>query len=235
MTKGTTRILESDCLKLGTKLYQQAARGIVVNNASCAGAVGAQEVALCMVCGLPLKVYPSYYKEHLARMQKMEELQKLHRQSLAEKRKLSMQQQSNNPLRNISAFGRMAISGKSKAVQFGNGVAASSEPSGDVVAVKEDGGKEEESSSNEIGLTRLSVVGKSKNPFDSDDTPLWKWSELSETLPSIKVFHCRHFYHNDCYRDAQYEPKYNIPFDDEDARDKCLICFSGQRRRSNRR
>ena len=44
LTKGTTRILESDCLKLGTKLYQQAARGIVVNNASCAGAVGARRL-----------------------------------------------------------------------------------------------------------------------------------------------------------------------------------------------
>eukprot|EP01084_Bolivina_argentea_P213322 362324_1 len=65
LTKGTTNILQSDCLKLGNRLYQQAAKGIIVDGKSCN----------CMVCSLPLKVYPSFYKEHMARLKKMEQLQ----------------------------------------------------------------------------------------------------------------------------------------------------------------
>eukprot|EP00483_Globobulimina_turgida_P009879 UN09898 len=85
----------------------------------------------------------------------------------------------------------------------------------------------------EIGSTRLNI--KNKENFNGKlllGNNNKKWSELSETLPSIKVFHCGHFYHVDCYRDAQCDKKYNIMNEDEDeedddVQDKCLICFSG--------
>eukprot|EP00487_Bulimina_marginata_P008263 TRINITY_DN30506_c0_g1_i1.p1 TRINITY_DN30506_c0_g1~~TRINITY_DN30506_c0_g1_i1.p1 ORF type:complete len:122 (+),score=17.88 TRINITY_DN30506_c0_g1_i1:100-465(+) len=71
LTKGTTDILRSDCLKLGNKLYQMAATGIMVDNAS-----KSKKNSVCMVCQLPLKIYPSYYKEHMARIKQMERIYK---------------------------------------------------------------------------------------------------------------------------------------------------------------
>ena len=107
LTKGTTDILRSDCLKLGEKLYHEAARGIMVNN----GSIKMEDSSICMVCQLPLKVYPSYHKEYTARIQKMEELQKLHEESLAQ----SNQDSSSNHFNKISAFGRITIKNNKKA------------------------------------------------------------------------------------------------------------------------
>merc|ERR1712176_1578046 len=48
LTKGSTDILRSDCLKLSAKLCANAARGVVVDCQS----------SPCIVCGLPLKMVP---------------------------------------------------------------------------------------------------------------------------------------------------------------------------------
>merc|ERR1712173_339201 len=48
LTKGSTDILRSDCLKLSAKLYANAAKGVFVDCGN----------APCIICGLPLKLYP---------------------------------------------------------------------------------------------------------------------------------------------------------------------------------
>eukprot|EP01083_Nonionella_stella_P239078 837203_1 len=100
LTKGTTDILRSDCLKLGNKLYIEAAKGVLVNNSN----YGTHNLAisLCMVCQLPLKVYPSYYKEHMARIQQMEDM----RAKQKEQREKERREKEKSTLNKISAFGR---------------------------------------------------------------------------------------------------------------------------------
>merc|ERR1712154_205791 len=82
--------------------------------------------------------------------------------------------------------------------------------------------EDDESKEMKIGETRLNIIKRQKikkPPFNKINNNL--------NLPSIKVFHCRHFYHVDCYREAQFDKKYNISFEQHNDSDKCLICFSG--------
>uniref|UniRef100_A0A7S0XMS6 Uncharacterized protein n=2 Tax=Elphidium margaritaceum TaxID=933848 RepID=A0A7S0XMS6_9EUKA len=230
LTKGTTNILHSDCRKLSTKLYQEAAKGIVVNNhqstasSSSNNTSNGEGISICMLCQLPLKVYPSYYKEHMARVKRMESLQQIatKRQSEhAQRMNLTDMLNELNPLRSMTGFARSPSKRKLSSNPFDaslgtNGVEEHKEQALPLTTAAE------------IGSTRLQL--NASHNANQDETPLWKWSELSQELPSIKVFHCGHFYHVDCYRENQFELPFSMnDSSDHPQMDKCLICFSGQK------